>query len=84
MGLILEELIKTRDEGIVKTDLYNLVGLKTPIGEKYLNQLLSANYISLEKQRWGEVRERHIIKVTEKGRERYQWIIQLSNELKGD
>ena len=84
IGLILEELIKKQNEGLTKADIYSIIGVKTPIGEKYINQLLTADYIILDKQKWGDLRERHIIKITDKGLKRYEWIIQLTNELKGN
>jgi predicted transcriptional regulator len=84
IGLMLEELIKVKDEGMIKADLFSVLGVKTPIGEKYLTQLLNANYAILEKQKWGDLREKHIVKITQKGIGRFEWIIQLSKELRSE
>ena len=54
---ILEQLIKVgMDEGIVKSRIYKSVGLKTIIGDKYLEQLIVARYVTLNEEKWGKER----------------------------
>jgi predicted transcriptional regulator len=79
--LMLEEIIKTGDEGIVKTQLFSDLGLKTKVGEKYLEQIIKAEYATMQEEAWGKERSRQVIKITAKGENRFQWFIRLSNEL---
>ena len=78
---ILEELMKSGHEGMVKTNIYKNVGLKTAVGEKYMEQLEAAEYLSITEELWGKERFRLRVQITPKGRKRFEWFIQLSNEL---
>lgn len=79
---ILEQLIKAgMDEGIVKSRIYKSVGLKTIIGEKYLEQLVTARYITVNEEIWGKERTRHKVYITKRGLHRFQWFMKLSSEL---
>ncbi len=78
--LLLEELTRVED-GMVKSELYKAVGLKTAVGEKYLDQLIKAEYLTLTEEKWGKERVRHVIRISTKGLARFQWFIRLSNEL---
>ena len=79
---ILEQLIKAENEdGIVKSKIYKNLGLKTIIGEKYLEQLISARYITLNKEKWGKERIRQKVYITNRGLRRFQWFMKLSTEL---
>ncbi|MHA1721356.1 MAG: winged helix-turn-helix domain-containing protein [Promethearchaeota archaeon] len=79
---ILEQLVKVgSDEGMVKSQIYKIVGLKTVIGEKYLEQLKSAGYISINEEKWGKERTRQKIVITNRGLRRFQWFMKLSTEL---
>jgi predicted transcriptional regulator len=79
--LILEELIKIEKEGLVKSQLYKNIGLKTVVGEKYLEQLLGAEYVTVTEELWGKERYIHKVRITHKGIQRFQWFIRLSSEL---
>ena len=79
--LMLEELIRVGEGGIVKSTLYRAVRLKTAVGEKYLSQIQKAQYIVLEEEKWGKERFRHKVYITQRGMQRFQWFIRLSNEL---
>jgi len=48
---ILEILIKEK-EGIVKSSIYKSIGLKTIIGDKYLEQLITAGCVSIKEEKW--------------------------------
>ena len=79
---ILEQLIKAENEdGIVKSKIYKNLGLKTIIGEKYLEQLISARYITINEEKWGKERIRHKVYITNRGLRRFQWFMKLSTEL---
>lgn len=78
---ILEELMKSGQEGMVKTQIYKNVGIKTAVGEKYMEQLESAEYLRVDEEQWGKERQRHRVHITPKGKNRFEWFIQLSNEL---
>ncbi len=78
---ILEELMKSGREGMVKTHIYKNVGLKTSVGEKYLEQLEAAEYLTITEEPWGKERFRLRVHITTKGQKRFEWFIQLSNEL---
>ncbi len=79
---ILEQLIKAENEdGIVKSKIYKNLGLKTIIGEKYLEQLISARYITLNEEKWGKERIRQKVYITNRGLRRFQWFMKLSTEL---
>ncbi|WP_457558249.1 winged helix-turn-helix domain-containing protein [Candidatus Harpocratesius sp.] len=78
---ILEELIKAGRGGMVKTQIYKNVGIKTVIGEKYIEQLVSAGYINVVEEPWGKERVRMKVHITPKGEQRFTWFMQLSNEL---
>jgi predicted transcriptional regulator len=79
---MLEEIMREGDTGIVKTQLFTNLGLKTAVGEKYLQQLLNAEYAQVTEEPWGKERTRQIVKITPKGETRFQWFIRLSTELK--
>lgn len=78
---ILEELLKAGPDGMVKTQIYKNVGIKTTIGEKYIEQLVNAGYIKVEEEQWGKERIRMRVSITPKGEQRFAWFMQLSNEL---
>ncbi|MHA1745451.1 MAG: winged helix-turn-helix domain-containing protein [Promethearchaeota archaeon] len=79
---ILEECMKGENKaGMVKSQIYKNLGLKTAVGEKYLEQLIAAQYITLTVEQWGKERTRHMIKITPRGMQRFEWFIKLSNEL---
>ncbi len=79
---ILEQLIKAGNEdGIVKSKIYKNLGLKTIIGEKYLEQLISARYITVNEEKWGKERTRQKVYITKRGLHRFQWFMKLSSEL---
>lgn len=79
---ILEELVKNgRNEGLVKSHIYKEVGLKTSVGEKYLEELAAAGYLQIAEVPWGEQRVRHIVNITSRGIQRFEWFLQLSEEL---
>ena len=78
---VLEELLKSEPDGMVKTQIYKNVRIKTTIGEKYIEQLVSAGYISVKEEKWGKERIRMRIRITPKGKQRFAWFMQLSNEL---
>jgi predicted transcriptional regulator len=78
---ILEELMRNGAEGTVKTQIYNDLGLKTSIGEKYLEQLIKANYITITEEVWGKERSRQRVQITQLGRQRFEWFIKLNREL---
>lgn len=77
---ILEQLIKA-NEGIVKSRIYKSIGLKTIIGDKYLEQLLIARYITIKEEKWGKERIRQKVYITKRGLHRFQWFMKLSSEL---
>ena len=78
---ILEEIIKVGQEGVVKSQIYKNLGLKTAVGEKYLEQLEQAHYITINEEVWGKERTRQIVRITPTGLHRFQWFLQLSHEL---
>ena len=79
---ILEQLIKAgNEEGIVKSKIYKSIGLKTIIGEKYLEQLLTAGYVSITEEKWGKERTRQKVCISKRGLRRFQWFMKLSSEL---
>ena len=79
---ILEELVKRGlKEGVVKSHIYKSVGLKTAVGEKYLEELSVAQYLIIKEEPWGEQRVRHMVYLTPRGLQRFEWFLQLSNEL---
>ena len=79
---ILEQLVKDgARNGMVKSHIYKEVGLKTSVGEKYLEELAKAEYIRIFEEPWGEQRVRHIVKITSRGMQRFEWFLQLSQEL---
>ena len=79
---ILEQIIKAgMDEGIVKSRIYKSIGLKTIIGEKYLEQLITARYITVNEEIWGKERIRQKVYITKRGLHRFQWFMKLSSEL---
>lgn len=77
---ILEILIKNNC-GIVKSSIYKSVGLKTIIGDKYLEQLISAGYVSIKEEKWGKERTRQKVCINKRGLHRFQWFMKLSSEL---
>jgi predicted transcriptional regulator len=79
--LILEELIRVGDTGIAKTQLYTALGLKTGVGEKYLEQLQRAAYIEVNEEAFGKERIRNTVRITKKGLQRFEWFIRLGAEL---
>ncbi len=79
---ILEELVKNGiKEGMVKSHIYKNVGLKTAVGDKYLEELAQAEYLQIREEAWGEMRMRHMVYLTPRGLQRFEWFLQLSNEL---
>ena len=79
---ILEQLIKAGiDEGIVKSKIYKSIGLKTIIGDKYLEQLITAGYVSIKEEKWGKERIRQKVCINKRGLHRFQWFMKLSSEL---
>jgi predicted transcriptional regulator len=79
---ILEDLLRAGADGIIKTQIYADLGIKTAVGEKYLDQLVKANYISIEEEVWGKERTRQRVKISPLGRQRFEWFIRLNKELK--
>ena len=77
---ILEKVIQAGEEGIVKSQIYSDLKLKSTVGEKYLDQMSQAEYIKIIEEDWGE-RVRNKVYVTEKGRKRFEWFLTLSKEL---
>jgi len=78
---ILELLIRAGREGIVKTQIYADLGLKTAVGEKYIDQVEKAQYITVTEEIWGKERTRQRVLITALGRQRFEWFIKLSKEL---
>jgi len=79
---ILEECMKGENkDGMVKSQIYKNLGLKTAVGEKYLELLIAAQYITMDIEVWGKERTRHRVKITSIGIQRFEWFIKLSNEL---
>lgn len=79
---ILELLVKTEgDNGMVKSHIYKEIGLKTAVGEKYLEELANAQYLVIYEEPWGDQRVRHKVRITNRGLQRFQWFLQLSSEL---
>ncbi|MCF2141657.1 MAG: transcriptional regulator [Candidatus Lokiarchaeota archaeon] len=67
-------------KGIVKSHLLKRCKLKASTAEKYLTKMEQAGYIISSKEPWGE-REIIIYNLTEKGKERYRWFMQINAEL---
>jgi predicted transcriptional regulator len=79
---LLEILLDDReDEGIVKSHLVELCGLKTSTGDKYLNKMESAGYIQSYEEKWGKERIRIRYTITNLGKTRYEWFVKINNEL---
>ena len=79
---ILEECMKGENkDGVVKSTIYKQLGLKTAVGEKYLEQLIAAQYITMTEEVWGKERTRHRVQITPRGMQRFEWFIKLSSEL---
>ena len=79
---LLEILIDDRSkEGIVKSHLVEICGLKTSTGEKYLSKMESAGYIQLFEEKWGKERIRIRYTITDLGKTRYQLFVKINNEL---
>ncbi len=70
-------------EGIIKSHLINYCSLKSTTADKYFLKLEKAGYISSYQEPWGQ-RTRIIYKTTEKGRERYQWFVQINIEIEAE
>lgn len=79
--LILEKLTKVKEKGILKSKLIHELSMKTATGEKYLSQLILAGYITVDETKWGNDRVKNVVKITDKGLQRYKWFICLSSEL---
>ena len=77
---ILEILIRSGREGVIKSQIYSELGLKATIGEKYLEQMSQAEYIILKEEDWGQ-RIRTRVEITVKGKNRFEWFLTLSKEL---
>jgi len=77
---ILELVIRAGSEGIVKSQIYADLKLKSTVGEKYLEQMVQADYISIREEDWGE-RVRNKVYITDKGKKRFEWFLTLSKEL---
>jgi len=79
---ILEECMKGENkDGIVKSSIYKNLNLKTAVGEKYLEQLIKAQYITMTEEIWGRERTRHRVQITQRGIQRFEWFVKLSSEL---
>jgi predicted transcriptional regulator len=77
---ILELVIRAGSEGIVKSQIYADLKLKSTVDEKYLEQMVQADYISIREEDWGE-RVRNKVYITDKGKKRFEWFLTLSKEL---
>lgn len=84
---ILEAIIKSEDtdsnhfkKGILKSHLIQQVHLKSTTADKYLTKMQQAGYINAQQDSWGE-RDIIVYDITEKGRERYKWFVQINTEL---
>ena len=66
--------------GIIKSHLIEYSGLKLATAEKYLLKLEGAGYISSHTESWGE-RTINVYATTSKGKERYQWFVQINTEM---
>lgn len=84
---ILETIIRSEDtiensfrKGILKSHLIQEVHLKSTTAEKYLTKMEQADYISVSSDNWGE-RDLIVYSVTDKGRKRYEWFVQINAEL---
>lgn len=87
---ILEAIIRSEDsdstqfrKGILKSHLIQEVHLKTTTADKYLSKMEQAGYIQILSDSWGE-RDLIVYSVTEKGRQRYDWFVQINAELETD
>ncbi|MFX1273741.1 MAG: hypothetical protein ACFFBP_14305 [Promethearchaeota archaeon] len=67
-------------KGIIKSHLIDYCSLKSTTAEKYFNKLENAGYITSNEESWGQ-RMRIIYNTTEKGRERYQWFVQINTDM---
>ncbi len=81
IGEILDTTLRAGSSGISKSQLFTSVGLQTEVGEKYITQLVAAQYLQVEGESWRE-RTRYVVKLTPLGRNRIEWLITLSRELK--
>lgn len=70
-------LVKT---GIIKSHLLKYCALKASTAEKYFEKMEKAGYITFHEEPWGD-RKITVIKITEKGKERYKWFVMLNTEL---
>ena len=89
---ILEVIIRSEDtvcdsklfhKGILKSHLIQQAHLKTTTADKYLSKMEQAGYIQILSDNWGE-RDLIVYSVTEKGRQRYDWFVQINAELETD
>ncbi|MHA1689609.1 MAG: winged helix-turn-helix domain-containing protein [Promethearchaeota archaeon] len=82
---ILETLLRKKAnpydrQGIVKSNLIKKCKLKTTTAEKYLKKMEEAGYISSHEEAWGD-RTIILYKITELGKERYEWFVKINLEL---
>ncbi len=78
---ILECISKNQAKGrALKTHVIQCANLKATTGERYIDMLKEAEYITEKKEMWGE---RMVItyEVTRLGRERFEWFMKLDSEL---
>lgn len=68
-------------EGVVKSHLIEVCGLKTSTGEKYLSKMEFAGYLSSFEEKWGKERIRIRYVLTELGKKRYEWFVKINSEL---
>ncbi len=81
MFQILEELLKKKELGVIKSQIYKKLSLRTSIGKKYLTRLEKGGYIHIEKESYGESRFRNRVKITKLGIKRFNWFINITTEL---
>ncbi|MBN2156568.1 MAG: hypothetical protein JW776_11040 [Candidatus Lokiarchaeota archaeon] len=82
---ILESLLDDQPgEGVVKSHLIEICGLKTSTAEKYLNKMESAGYIACFEESWGKERMKIRYNITELGKTRYEWFVKINSELLED
>ena len=82
---ILEALLRKKSNpynttGIVKSNLIKKCNLKTTTADKYLSSMEDAGYITSNEEPWGE-RTVILYKITDLGRERYEWFVKINAEL---
>jgi predicted transcriptional regulator len=68
------------EDMVVKSHLSQQVGLKASTADKYLSKMERAEYIEVKIMPWGE-REVNFYKITPKGKQRYEWFVQINADL---